>query len=153
MKGRGPPESLVQQQREMQEYMRARETSGLPTFDLYCRGPNSPSWYPCGALGGDEQSKQLVESWMGGLLSDLAKGGLDRGVAGSVFNDKPALVARVLEQYPQLKKSRKDLSFGYKVSYAGLLEKRPQAKEITELTEDMLESPLDKVKSAFGFGK
>lgn len=121
----------------------------MPAFDLYVKGPNSPTWYPCGSLGGDEKSKQLVESWMGGLLSDMAKGALDKGVASSL-GDKKDLAARVIEQYPQLKKFKNSLKFGYKVAYKGLVEKRPKAAKVTELTEDMTKSALDNFKSALG---
>lgn len=148
--GSGPPQQALQQQKEYNEYLKMRESSGVPAFDLYCKGPNSPTWYPCGSLGGDEKSKQLVESWMGGLLSDMAKGSLDKGVASSLFQDKAGFVARVIEQYPQLKKSKGELKFGYKVSYKGLLEKRPQSAKVTELNEDMAKGALDNLKSAFG---
>ena len=42
------------------------------------------------------------------------------------------------------------LRFGYRLSYPGLLEKRPEAKEITELTEDMQDNMLDKMKKGLG---
>lgn len=147
----GPPANLVQQQREYQDYLKMREQSGVPTFDLFVRGPNSPTWYPCGSLGGDDKSKQLVESWMGGLLFDMAKDALDKGVASSLYQDKAGFVARVVEQYPQLKKSKNNLKFGYKVAYAGLAEKRPQAAKVTELTEDMTKGVFDNLKKSFGF--
>ena len=149
-KGMGPPSAMVEQQRQYAEYQKAREGSDLPSFDLYVKGPNSPTWYPAGALGGDSRSKDLVESYMGGLLSGVAKGGIDRGVASSLFPDKDKFVARCLETYPQLKKAKKDLKFGYKLSYPGLLEKRPEAAEVTELTEDMQENFLDKAKKNLG---
>merc|ERR1719263_2131383 len=145
-KGMGPPSAMVEQQRQYAEYQKQRETSGLPSFDLYVKGPNSPTWYPAGALGGDERSKDLVESYMGGMMSGIAKGGIDRGVASSLFPDKDKFVARCLETYPQLKKAKKDLKFGYKLTYPGLLEKRPEAAEVTELTEDMQDTFIDKAK-------
>merc|ERR1719506_2610818 len=141
---------MVEQQRQYAEYQKAREGSDLPSFDLYVKGPNSPTWYPAGALGGDSRSKDLVESYMGGLLSGVAKGGIDRGVASSLFPDKDKFVARCLETYPQLKKQKADLRFGYRLSSPGLLEKRPEAKEITELTQDMQDTPFDKFKKGLG---
>merc|ERR1719231_2240451 len=121
----GPPSAMVEQQRQYAEYQKQREASGLPSFDLYVKGPNSPTWYPAGSLGGDERSKDLVE------------GGIDRGVASSLFPDKDKFVSQVIQTYPQLKKRKNELKFGYKLSYPGLLEKRPEAAEVTELTEDM----------------
>merc|ERR1740130_1899718 len=80
-KGQGPPSAMVEQQRQYADYQKTRETSGLPSFDLYVKGPKSPTWYPAGSLGGDDKSRDLVEQYMGGLLSGVAKGGIDRGVA------------------------------------------------------------------------
>ena len=53
--------------------------------------------------------------------------------------------------YPQLKKAKDALKFGYKVSYPGLLEKRPEAKEVTELSEDMQDNAFEKMKKNMGF--
>merc|ERR1712091_598672 len=50
-KGMGPPSAMVEQQRQYAEYQKQRETSGLPSFDLYVKGPNSPTWYPAGEFG------------------------------------------------------------------------------------------------------
>merc|ERR1719380_593503 len=113
-KGMGPPSAMVEQQRQYAEYQKQRETSGLPSFDLYVKGPNSPTWYPAGSLGGDERSKDLIESYM----TDWTKG---------------------------------SLKFGYKVSSPGLLEKRPEAKEVTELSEDMQDNAFEKMKKNMGF--
>ena len=149
-KGMGPPSAMVEQQRQYAEYQKQRETSGLPSFDLYVKGPNSPTWYPAGSLGGDERSKDLIESYMTDWTKGFAKGGIDRGVASSLFPDKDKFVARCLETYPQLKKAKKDLKFGYKLTYPGLLEKRPEAAEVTELTEDMQDTFIDKAKKNLG---
>merc|ERR1712094_122720 len=64
----------------MGEYQKQREASGLPSFDLYVKGPNSPTWYPAGSLGGDERSKDLIESYMTDWTKGFAKGGIDRVV-------------------------------------------------------------------------
>lgn len=87
-----------------------------------------------------------MTSWTSGL----AKGGIDRGVASSLFPDKDKFVAQVLQTYPQLKKNKDALKFGYKLSYPGLLEKRPEAAEVTELTEDMQDNVMDKMKKGLG---
>ena len=86
--GTGPPVGVQEQQRAYADYQKTRETSGLPSFDLYVKGPKSPTWYPAGSLGGDDKSRDLVEQYMGGLLSGVAKGGIDRGVAASLFPEK-----------------------------------------------------------------
>merc|ERR1719440_2680231 len=145
-KGMGPPSAMVEQQRQYAEYQKQRETSGLQSFDLYVKGPNSPTWYPAGSLGGDERSKDLIESYMTDWTKGFAKGGIDRGVASSLFPEKAKFVAQCLATYPQLKKAKDSLKFGYKVSYPGLLEKRPEAKEVTELSEDMQDNAFKKTK-------
>ena len=150
--GAGMNEATMEQQRQYSEYQKQRAASGMPSFDLYVKGPLSPQWYPCGSLGGDKQSKDLVEQYMGGLLSGFAKGGMDRGVATSVFSDKVKLTQGILEQYPQLKKQKNELKFGYKVTYEGLLEKKPESAQVTELLEEMTQNPLDKLKSSMGMG-
>ena len=150
-KGMGPPSAMVEQQRQYAEYQKQRETSGLPSFDLYVKGPNSPTWYPAGSLGGDERSKDLIESYMTDWTKGFAKGGIDRGVASSLFPEKAKFVAQCLATYPQLKKAKDALKFGYKVSYPGLLEKRPEAKEVTELSEDMQDNAFEKMKKNMGF--
>ena len=81
----------------------------------------------------------------------FAKGGIDRGVASSLFPEKDKFVAQCLATYPQLKKAKDALKFGYKVSYPGLLEKRPEAKEVTELSEDMQDNAFEKMKKGLGF--
>lgn len=148
----GPPQQVLDQQRQYKQYMKAREESGMPTFDLFVRGPNSPMWYPAGALQGDDKSKNLVESWMGGMLAGWSKDALDKGVANSVFSEKAKFSKQIIEQYPQLKKFRAQLSFGYKVSYPGLVDKRPESSKVTMLNEDMTKSVVDNLKSAFGMG-
>ena len=150
-KGMGPPSAMVEQQRQYAEYQKQRETLGLPSFDLYVKGPNSPTWYPAGSLGGDERSKDLIESYMTDWTKGFAKGGIDRGVASSLFPEKAKFVAQCLATYPQLKKAKDALKFGYKVSYPGLLEKRPEAKEVTELSEDMQDNAFEKMKKNMGF--
>ena len=150
-KGMGPPSAMVEQQRQYAEYQKQREASGLPSFDLYVKGPNSPTWYPAGSLGGDERSKDLIESYMTDWTKGFAKGGIDRGVASSLFPEKAKFVAQCLATYPQLKKAKDSLKFGYKVSYPGLLEKRPEAKEVTELSEDMQDNAFEKMKKNMGF--
>ena len=149
--GTGPPAAMVEQQRQYAEYQKQREASGLPSFDLYVKGPNSPTWYPAGSLGGDERSKDLIESYMTDWTKGFAKGGIDRGVASSLFPEKAKFVAQCLATYPQLKKAKDSLKFGYKVSYPGLLEKRPEAKEVTELSEDMQDNAFEKMKKNMGF--
>ncbi|KAJ1455442.1 hypothetical protein M885DRAFT_520391 [Pelagophyceae sp. CCMP2097] len=156
--GTGPSAQMIQQQRELLEYTQQRENSGLPTFEMFVRGPNSPTWYPAGALGGDSGSKQLCDTYKDGLsaFATFAKGAIDRGVAASIYESqerKDKFIGQVLEQYPQLKKAKKELRFGYKLVYPGLLEKRPEASQITELVDGMKLSAFDSFKKGLGMGK
>ena len=88
-------------------------------------------------------------------ISVIAKGALKRRLRTSIMCSVAQVrgafqVARCLETYPQLKKQKASLKFGYRLQYPGLLEKRPEAKEITELTEDMQDNFLDKMKKGMG---
>ena len=87
----------------------------------------------------------------GGSVVSNSKKLIDRGVASSLFPEKAKFVAQCLATYPQLKKAKDSLKFGYKVSYPGLLEKRPEAKEVTELSEDMQDNAFEKMKKGLGF--
>lgn len=78
-------------------------------------------WYPCGSFKGDERSMALASSWRDdGLLAGVSKNQLDAGVAGSLASDLNKLKETVVRAYPQLRKSREDLEFGYKLAFDGL---------------------------------
>jgi len=94
---------------------------GLPVFNLYVRTPVANMWYPCGSFKGDDKSKALCKNYVDdGLLSGISKSQLDKGVAGSLFRDKKKLTDQIANQYPQLRKNKDKLQFGYKLSYEGL---------------------------------
>jgi len=63
----------------------------------------------------------LASSWRDdGLLAGVSKNQLDAGVAGSLASDLNKLKETVVRAYPQLRKSREDLEFGYKLAFDGL---------------------------------
>lgn len=55
-------------------------------------------------------------------MSGLAKKQMDAGIAGSLYTDLEKLKDSIIRGYPQLKKARKDLQFGYKVAFEGISE-------------------------------
>lgn len=78
-------------------------------------------WYPCGSFKGDEKSAALATSWRDdGLLSGISKNQLDSGIAGSLFRDIPKLKESIFRTYPQLRKAKDELEWGYKLSFEGL---------------------------------
>lgn len=86
-------------------------------------------WYPCGSFKGDERSAALAKSYSdGGMLSGISKKQLDGGIAGSLYSDLNKLKETVCRAYPQLRKARDELEFGYKLAFEGLPEDK--AKEI-----------------------
>jgi hypothetical protein len=64
----------------------------------------------------------------GGFLSGISKKQLDGGIAGSLYTDLDKLKETVARAYPQLRKSREEMEFGYKLAFEGLPEDK--AKEI-----------------------
>jgi len=88
-------------------------------------------WYPCGSFKGDERSGALCASYRdGGFLSGTSKNQLDAGVAGSLYRDQAQLKETICRAYPQLRKSKDELEFGYKLAYEGLDEEKSKIQPI-----------------------
>ena len=151
-----PPQmrgQYAQQQRmlQMREQMLAASTpgdDGFPVFNLFVRTKKANMWYPCGSFKGDERSASLAKSWSnGGMLSGVSKKHMDAGIAGSLYRDVEKLKESVVRAYPQLKKSRKEFEFGYKLAYDGLPEDK--AKEIFVVEPKEQKGVFDGVKNLF----
>jgi hypothetical protein len=105
-------------------------------------------WYPCGSFKGDERSAALAKSYAdGGLLAGVSKRQIDGGIAGSLYRDQGKLKESVARSYPQLRKSREDFEFGYKLSYDGLSEE--QSSEIKVIEPKETKGVFDSIKNAF----
>ena len=105
-------------------------------------------WYPCGSFKGDERSMALCSSWRDdGLLSGVSKNQLDAGVSGSLYRDQERLVETICRGYPQLRKSKDDLEFGYKLAFDGLSEEKSQISTVVPKEQKGF---FDGIKSAFG---
>ena len=105
-------------------------------------------WYPCGSFKGDDRSNALCASYRdNGLLAGISKNQLDAGVSGSLYRDKANLIETICRGYPQLRKSKDSLEFGYKLAYEGLSEEQGKIN-IVEIKEQ--KGFLDGIKSAFG---
>lgn len=150
---------FVQQQKMMEarQAMVPDANSGLPVFNLFVQTPRANIWYPCGAFQGDDQSKNLMDAWLGNSLGmgGMVKNQIDRSVAATIFGqgeeNRRQLVQNIVKQYPALKSAQKELVFGYKIQYPGLEDKEGK-QAILPLNADMMEGPLDKLKNAFNFG-
>jgi len=96
-------------------------SDGFPIFNLFVRTKTASIWYPCGSFKGDERSMALATTWRdGGLLAGVSKNQLDGGIAGSLHQEMKKLTESAVRTYPQLRKSREDLEFGYKLAFEGL---------------------------------
>ena len=105
-------------------------------------------WYPCGSFKGDERSNALCSSWRDdGFLAGISKNQLDAGVAGSLYRDQENLKETICRGYPQLRKSKADLEFGYKLAYDGLSGSKLEMNIVVPKEQKGF---LDGVKSAFG---
>jgi Family of unknown function (DUF6523) len=108
-------------------------------------------WYPCGSFKGDERSAALAKSYVdGGLLSGISKKQMDGGIAGSLYRDQEKLKDGIGRSYPQLRKARDQLEFGYKLAFKGLSE--DQASEIKVIEPKEQKGFIDNFKNAFSFG-
>lgn len=151
-----PPAMRTQykRQREMKDMrdamMEAQRpgADGFPVFNLYIRSPKGNMWYPCGSFKGDERSSALCTSYRdGGLLSGTSKNQLDAGVAGSLYRDEERLKETICRAYPQLRKSKKELEFGYKLAFDGLDEEKSKINLVVPKEQKGF---LDGIKAAFG---
>lgn len=121
---------------------------GFPVFNLFVRTPLKNMWYPCGSFKGDEKSAALAQNFVDdGLLAGISKNQLDSGVGGSLFRDKKRLTETIVRGYPQLRKDRENLEYGYKLSFNGL-SKDQESIQIVDIKEQ--KGWFDGIKSAFG---
>mmetsp|Transcript_2372 Transcript_2372/g.3321 ORF Transcript_2372/g.3321 Transcript_2372/m.3321 type:complete len:216 (-) Transcript_2372:461-1108(-) len=150
-----PPQMRGQYKRqkelsEMREQMMEAQkpgADGLPVFNLYVRTERANMWYPCGSFKGDDRSAALCANYRdNGFLSGISKNQLDAGVSGSLFRDESKLKETIFRGYPQLRKSKDSLEFGYKLAYDGLNEEQSKICAI-ELKEQ--KGFLDGFKTLF----
>ena len=82
-----------------------------------------------------------------GFLAGISKKQLDGGIAGSLYDDLEKLKETVSRAYPQLRKARDELQFGYKLAYEGLSEEKANKIEPVEPKEN--KGPLDGIRNIF----
>jgi hypothetical protein len=80
-------------------------------------------------------------------LAGISKKQLDGGIAGSLYRDLDKLKETILRAFPQLRKSKDELEFGYKLSFKGLDEEK--AKEIFVVEPKENKGVLDNIKDIF----
>ncbi len=167
-------QELSQMRKEMIAASQAGD-DGLPVFNLFvrtkrgnvscfdccCQYPSCTNheiltfccdfhqmWYPCGSFKGDDRSAALTKSWAdNGLLAGISKKQLDGGIAGSLYRDLDKLKETILRAFPQLRKNKDELEFGYKLSFKGLDEEK--AKEIFVVEPKENKGVLDNIKDIF----
>lgn len=126
--------SRQQEMAKMRDEMEAAQrpgADGLPVFNLFVRTKRANMWYPCGSFKGDDRTMALASSYRDeGMLAGISKNQLDSGVAGSLSKDLEKLKETIIRAYPQLRKSRKDLEFGYKLAFDGLKENQTGINKI-----------------------
>jgi len=145
------------QMEQVRQQMMGDDSDGLPVFNVFVRSKRAGIWYPAGTLKGDARSKSLVEAWRDNslFLKDQYKSTLDKGMAKSLFESKDKFVESVIKMYPQLKNSRGELEFGYRVRIPGLEEKmkaegREEELKTSLLEENMTKGFLENIKESFG---
>ncbi|KAL3760710.1 hypothetical protein ACHAWU_000030 [Discostella pseudostelligera] len=125
-------------------------SDGMPIFNLFVRTSLKNMWYPCGSFKGDEKSAALCQSYASnGLLSSVSKNQLDAGVGSSLYRDLARLEETIVRGYPQLRKEKGKLEYGYKLSYPGL-SKEQSVVHVVEVKE--AKGFLDGIKNVFGGG-
>lgn len=81
------------------------------------------------------------------MLSGISKKQLDGGIAGSLYRDVDKLKETVCRAYPQLRKSKEEFEFGYKLGFQGLPEEK--AKEIIPVEPKEQKGVLDGIRNIF----
>ena len=81
------------------------------------------------------------------MLAGISKKQMDGGISGSLFQDLDRLKESVVRTYPQLKKSRNDFEFGYKLAFEGLPEDKAGETFVVEPKEQ--KGVFDGVKNLF----
>lgn len=141
----------MQEMNSMREQMLSASTpgsDGMPVFNLYVRSKRANVWYPAGSFKGDEKSAALAKSYSeDGFMSGMSKNQLDSGVEGSLYQDLKKLKESIVRTYPQLKKSRDELEFGYKLAYTGLSDDKGKMNLVEPQERKGL---LDNFKGMFG---
>lgn len=140
----------AQEMQSMREQMQAAQqpgADGLPVFNLFVRSKVAEVWYPCGSFKGDEKSAALASNYRDqGLLAGISKSQLDSGVSGSIYRDMDKLKDSITRGYPQLRKSKDELEFGYKLAYEGLGEEQ---KKMNVVQPEEKKGFFDNVKGIF----
>eukprot|EP00549_Striatella_unipunctata_P012892 CAMPEP_0118716848 /NCGR_PEP_ID=MMETSP0800-20121206/27758_1 /TAXON_ID=210618 ORGANISM="Striatella unipunctata, Strain CCMP2910" /NCGR_SAMPLE_ID=MMETSP0800 /ASSEMBLY_ACC=CAM_ASM_000638 /LENGTH=210 /DNA_ID=CAMNT_0006623373 /DNA_START=91 /DNA_END=723 /DNA_ORIENTATION=+ len=133
------------------DYMAASENKGkgFPTFSLYVKDGDDGIWLPCGNFQGDERTKQLAKTWSDdGMMAGMAKGQLDKGVSGSLFQDLKKMKRGISQGFPQFKGREQYMKFGYKLGFEGLDEKR--SSQMNEITPEEPKGIMDGITKMFG---
>lgn len=156
MKGKGNrvPIDRRGEYKKQKEIMEAKEkfessrSKDSPIFKVFVRPKTGGFWISCGDLVGDTRATALVNAWLSGFLEDMYKSQLDKGVARSIYSQEDSFVKSITENFRPYKKYTKDqLQFGYKIEFAGVVEKKGEQK-VTELRKGMDRTWFDEIKDS-----
>ena len=137
----------IQSMREQMLSAQRPGPDGLPVFNLFVRTKRANMWYPCGSFKGDDRSAALCASWRdNGFFAGVSKKQLDAGVSGSLFRDQEKLKETIVRAYPQLRESKDELQFGFKLAYEGLSEEQTKIFSIEPKEQ---KGVLDNIKNMF----
>ena len=80
-------------------------------------------------------------------MSGIAKKQLDGGIAGCLAKDFPRLKETIVRAYPQLRKSREEFEFGFKLGFDGL--DKEKSKAVVPIVPKENKGPLDGIRNIF----
>ena len=115
---------------------------GTPVFAIFVRTNRARIWYPLGSVKGDDRSKMLVRALKNAFGRALYQNALDRGIAQTIYGQgRRRFTDSAIRAYPQLKRYKKELEFGYKVAAIDL-----EAQKIKAVTPDQAVGVFDAMK-------
>lgn len=81
------------------------------------------------------------------MLSGISKKQLDGGIAGTLYRDLAKLKETISRAYPQLRKVKDELEFGYRLAYEGLPEDK--SKEVVPVEPKEQKGVFDGIRNIF----
>lgn len=156
----------IQQQRaQFEEIQKTTET--MPVFTVLVRHAGGiPKWYPVAGFQGDGNSKAIVDAYIGdgffsGVLKDVYRQQIEASISKSVFDQERKLIGDAIKQFPELKKVKFNLEFGFSIAYGPYNRKMGKNPAPTVLKKEMTKSIFQKasenfsltLKETFGGGK
>lgn len=144
----------IQQQRAQFEEIK-KTTETMPVFTVLVRHAGGiPKWYPVAGFQGDGNSKAIVDAYIGdgffsGILKDVYRQQIEASIAKSVFDQERKLIGDAIKQFPELKKVKFNLEFGFSIAYGPYNRKMGKNPAPTVLKKEMTKSIFQKASENF----